>query len=132
MKKYTIEDSRKTKGQQTANGPGGNENYKKTNNKNINDPPPVSKDSSDQKKASVWVLNGTTLTRHSIRIGMEDGTQVQVLSGLTTADEVVDGVQQTTAKGSANATQRSPFMPQRRSNRPAGGSQTSGGNRPSR
>lgn len=133
IKKYTIDDSRKTKGQQTANDPGGNENLKKKNNKPANDP--VSKDSSDQKKASVWVLNGNTLTRHFIRIGLEDGTQVQVLSGLTTADEIVDGVQQVAAKGSSNATQRSPFMPQRRSNqntRPAGNAGSGGGNRPSR
>jgi len=135
MKKYTIEDPRKSKGQQTANGPDGNETYKKKNNKDSNDP--VSKDSGDQKKASVWVLNGTTLTRHFIRIGLEDGTQVQVLSGLTTADEIVDGVQQAAAKGSSNATQRSPFMPQRRGNqntRPSAGSsgnRPSGGNRPS-
>jgi HlyD family secretion protein len=90
-----------------------------------------SKDSSSSKKASVWILNGKTLTRRFIHTGLEDGTQVQVLSGLTEADEVVDGVQQTGAKANQNNNVRSPFMPPRRSgssgNRPA----AQGGGRPS-
>jgi HlyD family secretion protein len=81
----------------------------------------------------VWVLNGNTLTRRFIRTGLEDGTQVQVLTGLTEADEIVDGVQQAGVKANSNNSQRSPFMPQRRSgqgnNRPAGSGQ-GGGNRP--
>lgn len=94
-------------------------------------PDSASKDSSSSKRASVWILNGKTLTRRFIRTGLEDGTQVQVLSGLTEADDVVDGLQQTGAKANQNNDVRSPFMPPRRGggsgNRPAG----QGGGRPS-
>lgn len=129
--KYNIQgQQRKAKGQQTGM-PGDTattERSSKAYNKNKTDS--LARDTSNLKKASVWVLNGNTLTRRSIRIGLEDGTQVQVLSGLSPADEIVDGVQQAATKGSQNAVQRSPFMPQRRpgnSNRPAGGSGGSGG-----
>jgi len=140
MKKYKVVDpianARKQRKEQTASDPGmadvGNPSTMKIRRDSTNI------DTSNLKKASVWLLNGDTLTRRFIRIGMEDGTQVQVLSGLSTADEVVDGVQQASTKASSNATQRSPFMPQRRpaqGNRPqggAGGTGGAGGNRPSR
>ena len=130
MKKYKIVDERrKTKGQQTASAPGMNENRNDRGNKAY----PSARDSTGIKRASVWVLNGKTLTRHFIRTGLEDGTQVQVLSGLTPTDEIADGVQQASVKGNQNNSQRSPFMPPRRSgqsgNRPSGGGQA-GGNRP--
>jgi HlyD family secretion protein len=129
MKKYTIVDQRKKpKGQQTANAPGMNENLNNGSGK-----PAAKKDSAGAKRASVWVLNGNTLTRRFIRTGLEDGTQVQVLSGLTPVDEVADGVQQSGTKVNQN-NPRSPFMPARRGgqggNRPSGGGQGGGGNRP--
>lgn len=131
MKKYTIVDNRKkTKGQLTANGPGTNENSKRIYGKAKKDS--LTNDSSNLKRASVWILTGTTLARRSIRIGLEDGTQVQVLSGLTPNDVVIDGVQQGNVSPNQNNSQRSPFMPQRRGgNRSTGGGQ-SGGNRPQR
>ena len=135
MKKYAIVDQRKkSKGQQTASAPGMNE---KTNTTCDNRTYPLGKDSASIKRASVWLLNGNTLTRRFIRTGLEDGTQVQVLSGLTPLDVVVDGVQQSGAKATQNNNPRSPFMPQRRGggqggNRPPGGGQGGGGgNRPS-
>jgi HlyD family secretion protein len=133
MKKYKIIDPRaKTRGQQTASGPGPNANM-------IGAIGRVRKDSSlhdsnSVKRASVWVLNGNTLTRRFIRTGLEDGTQVQVLGGLTTNDDIVDGVQQAGVKATSNNNQRSPFMPQRRggqgNSRGAGSGQS--GNRPQR
>jgi HlyD family secretion protein len=141
MKKYTIvEQRKKPKGQQTADAPSGaNENL---NNGSANlRAHPLSKDSAGVKRTSVWILNGTTLTRRFIRTGLDDGTQVQVLSGLTPVDQVVDGVQQAGTKATQNSNPRSPFMPQRRGgqgsqggqggNRPSGGGQGGGGNRPS-
>ena len=132
MRKYkTDNQQRKIKGELTASGPDAgdrpNRNYK-------NKMDSTAKDSSNLKRASVWILNGDTLTRRFIRIGLEDGTKVQVLSGLSPGDEVVDAVQRTATKGNPTATQRSPFMPQRRNagqgnNRPTGGA---GGNGPSR
>jgi HlyD family secretion protein len=129
--KYKIIDERKkTKGQQTASAPRINENPNGTDVKMSRDS--LATDPSNFKRASVWLLNGDTLRRRFIRTGLEDGTQVQVLSGLTANDEVIDGVQQAGVKSSSNNTQRSPFMPQRRNNqgnnRGTGGQ--SGGNRP--
>ena len=139
-KKYAIVDPtasvRRQRKEQTASDPGVADARNPNTTKIRRDSSNI--DTSDLKKASVWLLNGNTLTRRFIRIGMEDGTQVQVLSGLSTADEVVDGVQQASAKASPSTTQRSPFMPQRRpaqSNRPqggTGGAGGAGGNRPSR
>jgi HlyD family secretion protein len=125
MVKYKIVDERKKpKGQLTASAPGENENRNRGNHENSSRNS-LLKESGNIKGASVWVLNGKTLTRRFIRTGLDDGTQVQVLSGLTQMDEVVDGVQQTGVKGNQNNSTRSPFMPPRR-----GGQ--GGGNRPSR
>jgi HlyD family secretion protein len=88
----------------------------------------LTKDSINIKRASVWILNGNTLTRRFILTGLEDGTQVQVLSGITPNDEVADGVQQAGVKANPASNQRSPFMPPRRGGQ--GGS--SGGSRPQR
>src|SRR5438105_796350 len=126
MEKYNIVDEhKKKKGQQTAAAPGTNENWRKNN---------LTPDSLNTKRASVWVLNGTTLTRRFIRTGLEDGIQVQVLRGLSVTDQVVDGVQQAQAKGKQNSNPRSPFMPQRRAGqggtRPSGTSQGGGSRRP--
>jgi len=129
MKKYKIIDERKKqKGQQTASGPEMSENSDKSNQKMKKDSSAT--DSTKIKRASVWVLNGTTLTRRFIRTGLEDGTQVEVLGGLTSNDEIVDGVQQAGVKPSSNNSQRSPFMPQRRQGNNQGSGQ--GGNRPQR
>jgi HlyD family secretion protein len=132
MRKYKIIDERKrTKGQQTASARRISEDPDRTDEKISRDS--LATDSSKLKKASVWILNGDTLTRRFIRTGLEDGTQVQVLSGLTPNDEIVDGVQQAGVKANSNNSQRSPFMPPRRSgqgnNRPTGSGQ-GGGNRP--
>jgi HlyD family secretion protein len=124
MKKYTIVDDRKQRsGQQKNNGA--------TDTKYSGKPrrDSLSADTSSAKRASVWVLNGNTLTRRFIRIGLEDGTQVQVLSGLTENDVVVDGVQQAGAKANQSNV-RSPFLPQRRTQTGSGNRQ-GGGNRPS-
>lgn len=62
--------------------------------------------------AVVWVKKDSVLSRRVIQTGLTDNINVQVLSGLTTNDIVVTGVQQTAGGGNTNA--RSPFMPQRR------------------
>lgn len=59
----------------------------------------------------VWVLKDNSITRHPVMKGMDDETEVQILSGISTDDEIVTGYQQleTTKKSSA----KSPFMPAR-------------------
>jgi HlyD family secretion protein len=67
------------------------------------------------KKASVWVRENDNLIQKKIIIGLNDDAHVQVLHGLSTDDEVVDGIQvvsATTPVASPTAT-KSPFMPQR-------------------
>ena len=93
-----MDERKKRKGQQTAipDQHGANRNNGKMNRDSL------STDSSKIKRASVWILNGNTLTRRFIRTGLEDGTQVQVLSGLTANDEIVDGVQHAGAKANQN------------------------------
>ncbi|HXB91201.1 MAG TPA: efflux RND transporter periplasmic adaptor subunit [Puia sp.] len=78
--------------------------------------------------AFVWVKVGDSLVEKKIATGLNDDTHVQVLSGLSTDDEVVTGVQvQTAADAKAGGgAVRSPFMPARRGGggggtRPAGG-----------
>jgi HlyD family secretion protein len=90
-------------------------------------------DSRQDQKGICLDIERKHIDKTFIRTGLEDGTQVQVLSGLTPNDEIVDGVQQAGVKANSNNNQRSPFMPQRRSgqgnNRPAGSGQ-GGGSRP--
>jgi HlyD family secretion protein len=65
--------------------------------------------------SSVWVKKNDSLVQKKILIGMNDDTHVQVLRGLTTDDDVVDGIEvQTDAAPDAGAPAKSPFMPQRR------------------
>ncbi len=124
MKKYEIVDERKkTRDQNT----GSVSNPKPVYGSNFSRDSSFSKDSSS-KRASVWVINGKTLTRKFIRTGLEDGTQVQVLSGLSPTDEIVSGIQTSGTKANQNSNVRSPFMPPRRggqTNRPQ-----QGGSRP--
>lgn len=68
----------------------------------------------------VWVKNGNTLVEKQIETGFNDNSNVKVLAGLASGEEVVIG----TAKGRGNSTAatqttaRSPFMP-RMTRRPA-------------
>lgn len=71
----------------------------------------------------VWVLQGKKLIEKRIKTGLNDNTQVEVLSGLTDNDEVVTGMPLTmsaapTAGGQSGG---SPFMPQRRRGGGGGG-----------
>ncbi|MFC0517966.1 efflux RND transporter periplasmic adaptor subunit [Mucilaginibacter angelicae] len=75
------------------------------------------KDSSGVNKqtAIVWVLQGKKIVRKKIQTGLNDNTQVEVLSGLTADDAVITGVTGG-ASGSSTAAAKStgsPFMPQR-------------------
>jgi HlyD family secretion protein len=79
--------------------------------------------------AFVWVKTGDSLVEKKITTGLNNDTQVQVLSGLDNDDEVITGAEVET-KGEARAgTVRSPFMPARRGGRGGGGG-SGGGARP--
>jgi HlyD family secretion protein len=76
-----------------------------------------------KQRGVVWVKSGDSLIQKRIRIGLNDDTEVQVIHGLRTSDEVITGIQVTaTQPGAKGAVQRSPFMPQRaRPNNPRAG-----------
>jgi len=75
----------------------------------------------NKQKALVWVLQGKKLIQKRIEIGLNDNTQVEVLSGLTIDDQVAVGIGGGTAGGSASAAAgASPFLPKR----PTGGGRT--------
>jgi HlyD family secretion protein len=75
------------------------------------------KDSSGVNKqtAIVWVLQGKKIVRKKIQTGLNDNTQVEVLSGLTADDMVITGITGGASGSSAAAAKpgASPFMPQR-------------------
>ncbi len=75
------------------------------------------KDSSGVNKqtAIVWVLQGKKIVRKKIQTGLNDNTQVEVLSGLTADDAVITGITGGSSSSSTAAAKPagSPFMPQR-------------------
>lgn len=65
----------------------------------------------------VWVLKGNEIVRTKIKTGLNDNTQVEVLSGLSADDVVITGAtggKLDKASGGSGGTGGSPFMPQRR------------------
>ena len=68
-----------------------------------------------KQHATVWLLQGKKLVQKRITIGLNDNTQVEVLSGLTTSDRVVTGFTGGPAgKLGATTPGASPFLPARR------------------
>jgi len=89
--------------------------------------PPGSSGGNDSVKTSfVWLKKDSALALQRIKTGMDDETQVQVISGLNTNDQVVTGYTQVKKEDLTRKTEKSPFMPQRpsrnkkSSGRPAG------------
>jgi len=82
------------------------------------------KDSSGviRQTAYVWVLQGKKIVQTRIKTGLNDNTQVEVLSGLTVNDLVITGSTggKLSASGGA-AAGGSPFMPARRGGGGGGG-----------
>jgi HlyD family secretion protein len=68
--------------------------------------------------AFVWVRSGDSLIEKLVLTGLNNDTQVQILSGLTTDDEVVNGAEIVTAASKSSGAVRSPFMPARRPTTP--------------
>jgi HlyD family secretion protein len=78
--------------------------------------------------AFVWVKSGDSLIEKLVLTGLNNDTQVQILSGLTADDEVVNGTEIVTAAKSSGAV-RSPFMPARMPTTPSKPASGSGGGR---
>ena len=68
----------------------------------------------NKQKALIWVLEGKKIVQKRIEIGLNDNTQVEVLSGLTADELVVTGISGGIAGTAAAATPgASPFLPKR-------------------
>lgn len=68
----------------------------------------------NKQKALVWILQGKTLIQKRIEIGLNDNTQVEVLSGLTADDQVAVSITGGAKGGAASASPGgSPFLPKR-------------------
>ncbi len=65
------------------------------------------------KTSFVWLKKDSALVLQPIKTGMDDETQVQIVSGLNTNDLVVTGYTQVKKADLASKTKKSPFMPQR-------------------
>ena len=76
--------------------------------------------------AFVWIKYGDSLIEKKITTGLNNDTRVQVLSGLSTTDEVVNGIE-LVVKGEKSGAVRSPFMPARRGGGGGGGARPAGG-----
>jgi HlyD family secretion protein len=75
--------------------------------------------------AFVWLKVGDSLVERQINTGLNNDTQVQILSGLDTDDEVINGVEVQTKGMAKSGAVRSPFMPARRGSG-SGGSKSGG------
>lgn len=64
-------------------------------------------------KAMVWVKKDSSIIEKPVMTGMNDETEVQVISGLNEGDEIVTGYQQLTKTEAKKKTAASPFMPKR-------------------
>lgn len=81
------------------------------------------KDTGPKDEAAVWVIaKDSTLSRKKIKTGMDNDTEIQVVSGLTKNDNIVTGYK-LLSKKSSDVQAKSPFMPQRR----GGGNNKGGG-----
>jgi HlyD family secretion protein len=112
MKDYQIvgKVSKKRTKKSTGGGSGGSPTANQVSHtaKSRNDTSGVTK-----QKALVWVLEGKKLVQKRIEIGLNDNTQVEVLSGLADTDMVATGISGG-ASGTASASPGgSPFLPKR-------------------
>ncbi len=66
--------------------------------------------------ATVWLLQGKKLLKRQIQVGLNDNTQVEVVSGLTETDLVVTGILTAGGLPASKVTPAgSPFMPKQQS-----------------
>lgn len=78
-------------------------------------------------EATVWVIaKDSTISRKKVKTGMDNDTEIQVISGLSTNDNIITGYK-VLSKKSSGGQAKSPFMPQRRS---GGNNKNSGGGGP--
>ncbi len=79
-------------------------------------PPGMGMDESNSSMKTVWVKQGEMIHPARIEIGINDGTQVEILSGLNEGDEIVTsiekGVKEEVEQETEEEDESSPFVPQ--------------------
>ncbi|WPO90040.1 efflux RND transporter periplasmic adaptor subunit [Chryseobacterium sp. HR92] len=77
-----------------------------------------------KNEAAVWIIEkDSTISRKKIKTGMDNDTEIQVVSGLNKNENIITGYK-VLSKKSSGGQAKSPFMPQRRgggNNRNSGG-----------
>ncbi|PRA92792.1 efflux transporter periplasmic adaptor subunit [Chryseobacterium sp. MYb7] len=82
------------------------------------------KGTENKNEATVWVIaKDSTISRKKIKTGMDNDTEMQVISGLNKNDNIITGYK-VLSKKSSGGQAKSPFMPQRRG---GGNNKNSGG-----
>ncbi|MCP1300365.1 efflux RND transporter periplasmic adaptor subunit [Chryseobacterium sp. S0630] len=72
------------------------------------------KGTENKNEAAVWVITkDSTISRKKIKTGMDNDTEIQVISGLNKNDNIITGYK-VLSKKSSGGQAKSPFMPQRR------------------
>lgn len=92
------------------------ENGRKHQNKETGNMPPETANNDAvpaANTATVWLKKDSSIVAQKITTGMNDETEVQVVSGLTLNDEVITGYQQISKNEIKKTTGSSPFMPKR-------------------
>jgi HlyD family secretion protein len=115
QKKYTIQ----------GNNPAHNDKKGKSHLGQAVQPTTGSSSDDSVKTAFVWLKKDSSLVLQKIQTGMNDETEVQVISGLNENDLVVTGYTKTT-KAAATKSQKSPFMQQRPGNKSKNSSRPAG------
>ena len=63
-------------------------------------------------KNKVWTIEGNTIKAHTVQIGMSDGINTEIISGISEGSIIVTGVEEISADaGPAETQERSPFAP---------------------
>lgn len=64
-------------------------------------------------KNKVWTLQGKTLVAHKVSIGTTDGTNTQILGGISRGTKVITGIEELSANddSSSSDNEQSPFAP---------------------
>ncbi len=73
----------------------------------------------DNAKSKVWTLEGNQIVAHSVTIGMTDGINTQIISGLKEGQQVITGMEtaeneeEEEEASSSSSDESSPFQPKR-------------------
>lgn len=77
------------------------------------EPGTIAKDKTQGKGSQVWVYDGKQMHLRNVETGLNDGSHIEITSGLKPGDEVVIAVKEATQDESPAKQTSSPFVPKR-------------------